>query len=120
MLLELVILLSIANIVFAVLIMKKLGRMGFEMPKMSKKAQIKEAQPEPEPEPQPGPEKITTRIKEKLHLTKKTKAKKHVSEMPDMNRVISELESEFKRGRGKKKRKKKGEIAERLEEIEKS
>jgi len=127
MLLEVVILLSIANIVMMVLIMKQLGNTGFSITETTKKPQIKEKPKidDDDPEPKPEPEKIKKsrfNIAEKLHLKKQVKQKKHVSEMPDLERVRQELEEEFKKGSKpkNKSKKKKNEIAERLEEIEKS
>lgn len=133
MLAELAILLSIANIVLIFLIMKHLSA-GFRPKKSRRKAEEEEEEYEeeqPEPEPLPEPDTISKRtapqktsrfsIREKLRFGKKEKPKKHLSEMPDMNKVIEELEIEFKKGTDKKEfsRKTKNELQARLEEIEK-
>ncbi|MBN1644593.1 hypothetical protein JW851_00955 [Candidatus Woesearchaeota archaeon] len=126
MLAEIVILLAIANVIFIILIIKQLQGTGFKTAKVKKtKAEEEEEyeddDPEPEPIPEPEPEKVHKfNIAEKLHLKKKEKTRKHVSEMPDMNRVIEELQSEFKKGSKKTQHKRKDEIQDRLEEIEKS
>ena len=121
MLLEVVILLSIANIVFIVLIMK-LCNCGTA--KSKKKAEEEEEYEDLKPEPKLEPEKLKPkfRIAEKLHLKKKEVKRKHVSEMPDMNKVIEELQSEFKKGSKKKEKhkKSKNDLQDRFEEIEKS
>ncbi|MBD3361588.1 hypothetical protein GF358_02220 [Candidatus Woesearchaeota archaeon] len=131
MLLELVIILSIANIVFTVLIMKQCCSTSPLIRKKAKKriAEEEEEYAEPtaltqkqEKKSEYKPLKIDklSEIKEKLHIKKKNKNKKHVSETPDMNRVIEELQSEFKKGntQEKKTKKSKNEIADRLKEIE--
>lgn len=140
MLLELVILLSIANIVFTILIMKQCSGAAL---RTRKKAKIEEEEEEYEEEPEktvetqgfssvqkskPSAKTEYTPLKtgrfakfaEKFS-SKKDKTKKHVSEMPDMNRVIEELQEEFKNQSKKeetKHKKSKNEIADRLKEIE--
>jgi hypothetical protein len=129
MLAELTILLALGNVILAILIVLQLKGVKKTMPK-SKKAQIQEApeeqEPEPEPEPLPEPERIikkVSRIKDRILKKKDTKTKKHVSEKPNMDKVMQELSAEFKQSKKEKKkkgRKGKNEIEERIEEIEES
>jgi membrane-associated HD superfamily phosphohydrolase len=124
MLLEIVILLSIANIVFIVLIMKlcSCDTVKSKKAKVEEEEEYEDIQSEKELKPEPEKLKPKFRIAEKLHLKKKEVKRHHVSEMPDMNKVISELQSEFRKGSKKKEKhkKSKNDLQDRFEEIEKS
>jgi len=131
MLAEIVLLLGIANIVLVYLIMRKLKEeLGGAPVRTSKRKQKVEVEEEEEDdddnpdEPFDDPVKIEeTKPAPKSKISKffskkEAKQKRSVTEMPDMNRVIEELQSEFLSAEAPAKRKKGNEIEERINEIE--
>ena len=152
MLAEIVILLGLTNIVLVYLIMRKLKEIAYptstkrrkkddeeeedEEEEVEKKEELKEAkntketketkddsEEEEEDETKEKPSKKSKSRLGRFFGKKEEKSKPHLSEMPDMNRVIEELQAEFaQKAAGAAapiSRKKTGnEIEERIDEIE--